>query len=220
MKILLVEDNPLTAKGLQYLLEREGYEVDTAEDMAAARLALEAGKYDLAVLDVNLPDASGFDLARQMKRQTATAPIIFLTARDDENDVVQGLKLGAEDYITKPFRNRELLLRIEKAMRQPNHEQAREQVGPLELVTATGEFLLDGVSLELSALERRLLTCLMRQIGQTVTREQLLNEIWSASGKVVNDNTLSVYLRRLRQKLQPHNLIQTVKQIGYRLREP
>lgn len=216
MKILLVEDNPLTAKGLQYLLEREQYSVDVASSLAEAEANLAARTYCLVLLDVSLPDGSGFSLAETLKRQSDTA-IIFLTARDDEADVVKGLELGAEDYITKPFRNRELLLRIQKALRPQNGTTKQLQIGKLQFDYSTGEVSIDGQSVILSAVERRLFACLFENIGQVVVRERLLDEIYDASGSFVNDNTLSVYLKRLRQKLGSEVSIETIKSVGYRL---
>lgn len=217
MKLLLVEDNPLTAKGLQYLLERESYTVDVANSVSEAEACLATHTYHLILLDVGLPDGDGFSLAQNI-RQTSPAPIIFLTAKDDEADVVKGLELGAEDYVTKPFRNRELLLRIQKALRPKNGLASTITVGQLTLDLAHGDIKLAGSGVALSAVERRLLTCLMENAGQIVTRERLLDEIYDASGSIVNDNTLSVYLKRLRQKLGSDVTIETVKSMGYRLR--
>lgn len=217
MKLLLVEDNPLTAKGLQYLLEREGYTIDVASSMSDAEACLATHTYHLILLDVGLPDGDGFSLAETAKK-ASSAPIIFLTAKDDEADIVKGLELGAEDYITKPFRNRELLLRIQKALRTKNGLSSTLEVGKLSLDFAHSDIRLSGSSLTLSAVERRLLTCLMENAGQIVTRERLLDEIYDASGSIVNDNTLSVYLKRLRQKLGSEVAIETIKSMGYRLR--
>lgn len=217
MKLLLVEDNPLTAKGLQYLLEREGYTIDVAGSASEAEACLATHTYHLILLDVSLPDGDGFSLAK-LAAKTLSAPIIFLTAKDDEADVVKGLELGAEDYITKPFRNRELLLRIQKALRTRSGQESTLTVGKLTLDLVHGDIKLENSSIALSAVERRLLTCLMENAGQIVTRERLLDEIYDASGSIVNDNTLSVYLKRLRQKLGVKVSIETIKNMGYRLR--
>lgn len=216
MKLLLVEDNPLTAKGLQYLLEREQYDVDVASSLAEAEANLAMHTYRLVLLDVSLPDGDGFTLAEALHKAQDTA-VIFLTAKDDEADVVKGLELGAEDYITKPFRNRELLLRIQKALRPRGASTQVAQFGNLAFNPTTGEAVVTGVTISLSAVERRLLACLLENAGQVVTRERLLDEIYDASGSIVNDNTLSVYLKRLRQKLGPSVPIKTIKSIGYRL---
>lgn len=217
MKILLVEDNPLTAKGLQYLLEREHYDVDVVSSLAEAEASLAMHDYRLVLLDVGLPDGSGFALAETLQRSPSIVTI-FITAKDDETSVVKGLELGAEDYITKPFRNRELLLRIQKALRPQGSVTQYLEAGNLRLNCATGEVMVDKNVIVLSAVERRLLTCLLENPGQVITRERLLDEIYDASGSLVNDNTLSVYLKRLRQKLGPAAPIETVKSVGYRLR--
>lgn len=216
MKLLLVEDNPLTAKGLQYLLEREQYDVDVASSLAEAEANLAMHTYKLVLLDVGLPDGDGFALAESLRRQPSPA-VIFITAKDDEADVVRGLELGAEDYITKPFRNRELLLRIQKALRPPAASAQKITVGALSLDPSGASVSVSGSEITLSAVERRLLSCLAENAGQVVTRERLLDEIYDASGSIVNDNTLSVYLKRLRQKLGSSIPIETIKSVGYRL---
>ncbi len=217
--ILLVEDNPLTAKGLKYLLEREQYRVDVTSTAVQARAALDTGKYQLILLDVTLPDGDGFELAQHLRLEPAPAPLIFITARDDEDDVVRGLELGAEDYISKPFRNRELIMRIRRALsRQRAERVAIKQFGRLSLNQSTGEILLDERAINLTALERQLLTCFLETPEQVIPRKRLLDEIWSTSGSIVNDNTVSVYVKRLRAKLGTAAKIETVKHLGYRLR--
>lgn len=217
-RILLVEDNPLTAKGLGYLLEREHYKVAAATSVAAAMASLNADKFDLVLLDISLPDGDGFAIARKIRQEVPELPIIFLTARDDEADVVRGFELGADDYITKPFRNRELLFRIRNALKRQHNINKELVVGALSLNIESGEMVVDNNMLSLTALEKRLMTCLMENAGHVVTRERLLDEIWDASGSVVNNNTLSVYLKRLRGKLGDPDLIETIKNIGYRLK--
>lgn len=218
MQILLVEDNPLTAKGLTYLLEKENYHVDWASSLAEAEADLAKPNYHLAILDVSLPDGEAFNLAERIRQQRANLPIIFLTARDDEADVIRGLELGAEDYITKPFRNRELLLRIKKALGRHRPSQQILTVGQLSFNFENNELTYARKLLILTAVERQLLIYLMEHAGHIVTREQLLDEIYQMSGKVVNDNTLSVYLKRLRQKISQPGVIETVKNLGYRLK--
>lgn len=221
-RILLVEDNLLTARGLEYLLEREKYDIHLAISVTAARAELEREKFDLVLLDVSLPDETGFGLARELSDQSLPAErkpaIIFLTAKDDEADVVRGLELGAEDYITKPFHNRELLLRVKKALRKtPENITRILTTKHITLNLDTGETLVDGQKIELTALEIKILACLLEANGAIVTRERLMDEIWTASGSVVNDNTVSVYIKRLRQKLGDVSLIETVKNMGYKL---
>lgn len=218
MQILLVEDNPLAAKGLMYLLEREHYDVSLAENLTAASSLVAAHEFDLALLDVSLPDGEGYELVRQLRAKDPNVALIFLTARDGEEDVVHGLELGADDYIPKPFRNRELLLRIRNVLARRHLVSNQLRVGSLEFDYDQQLLRVDGAPVELTALERKLILCLLENSGRIVTRERLLDEIYSASGRVVNDNTLSVYLKRLREKLGQPDLIQTVKHLGYRLK--
>lgn len=214
-KILLVEDNPLTLKGLSYLLERENYRVDAATTSELAQEKLDSSNYDLILLDVSLPDGNGFALVKYLREGHIKTPFIFITALDDEADIVRGLELGADDYITKPFRNRELLLRIRNALGRQRKTSEEINLGKFSLDPASGNFTVDGRVVSLTALERRLLACLMENAGRIVTREHLLDEIWDASGKTVNDNTLSVYLKRLRGKLGDTSVITTIKNVGY-----
>lgn len=219
MNILLVEDNPLTAKGLVYLLEREHYNILTAENLTMATALLAAHEFDLILLDISLPDGEGYDLAHQIRSQHPETATIFLTARDDEEDIVRGLELGADDYILKPFRNRELLLRIRNVLARRHHIANRVKLGDLEFDYDEQLVSVHGKTINLTALERKLLSCLLENSGRIVTRERLLDEIYHASGRIVNDNTLSVYLKRLREKLGRPDLIQTIKRTGYRLRK-
>lgn len=218
MRILLVEDNPLTAKGLKYLLEKEQYTVIEVPDLSIARAELAEHNFDLALLDVSLPDGEGFSLAHEIKTQNPSLPVIFLTARDDEDDIVQGLELGADDYIVKPFRNRELLLRIQNSLRRGQSHTHQLIYGPLTFDLKLGTAKNGNLDLKLTALESKLLRCFMEHPGQILTRERLLDEIWDVSGSSVNDNTLSVYLRRLRKKLGEATYIETFKNLGYRLK--
>lgn len=218
MRILLVEDNPLTAKGLKYLLEKEQYTVIEVPDLSTARAELAEHDFDLALLDVSLPDGEGFSLAHEIKTQNPSLPVIFLTARDDEDDIVQGLELGADDYIVKPFRNRELLLRIQNSLRRGQSHTHQLICGPLTFDLKLGTAKNGNLDLKLTALESKLLRCFMEHPGQILTRERLLDEIWDVSGSIVNDNTLSVYLRRLRKKLGEATYIETAKNLGYRLK--
>jgi len=219
MKILLVEDNPLTAKGITYLLERERYDVSLAADLTTALGLIATHEFDLGLLDIALPDGEGYDLVQQIRAKDPHVALIFLTARDNEEDVVRGLELGADDYITKPFRNRELLLRIRNVLARRHLVSSKVQVGNLEFDYDQQVVRIDGNPVELTALERKLLACLLENSGRIVSRERLLDEIYSASGRIVNDNTLSVYLKRLREKLGQPGRIQTVKNLGYRLKE-
>lgn len=230
-RILLVEDNPLTAKGLRYLLERESYQVEVARDAKTARERLGAD-FDLALLDVGLPDGDGFQLAKMLKTNSAAyatnasrlsktktipAAVIFLTAKDREEDIVHGLEIGADDYVVKPFHNRELLLRIQNVLRRKEpHVMKNLECGGMCLNPETREVMWCGEKIVLTALESQILMSLLEAPNQILTREKILDEIWSASGSIVNDNTVSVYIKRLREKLGTDTIL-TVKNLGYRL---
>ncbi len=219
-RVLIIEDNQLTARGLQYLLEREGYLVTTVVDLKSAKQTLATQDFELLIMDVGLPDGDSFSLVQQLQDSLKDKAIIFLTARDQEEDIIRGLELGAEDYITKPFRNRELLLRVKKALRQPLGLGKKLTIGHFSLDLEAHELMIDGKIIVLTALEYRIMICLMENAGHIVTRERLLDEIYDASGRVVNDNTLSVYIKRLRQKLRPQDNISTIKNLGYRFEVP
>ncbi len=219
-RVLIIEDNQLTARGLQYLLEREGYLVTTVVDLKSAKQTLATQDFELLIMDVGLPDGDSFSLVQQLQDSLKDKAIIFLTARDQEEDIIRGLELGAEDYITKPFRNRELLLRVKKALRQPLGLGKKMTIGHFSLDLEAHELMIDGKIIVLTALEYRIMICLMENAGHIVTRERLLDEIYDASGRVVNDNTLSVYIKRLRRKLRPRDNISTIKNLGYRFEVP
>lgn len=217
MRVLLIEDNLLTARGLEFLLEREGFTVEVATDTTSALGETMARHFDLILLDVTLPDGDGFQLAHEIKKRTSETPIIFLTARDDEDSVARGLNLGADDYITKPFRNRELIAHIRAVLRRHGQVEEKLKCGNLELNIKTQSLKCNKREIDLSALEYKITYLLMINAGQIVKRERLLDEIWEASKNVVNDNTLTVYIKRIREKLMDENLIKTVKGVGYKL---
>lgn len=220
MRILLVEDDRTIAVGLIYALEQEGYAVRHVPDAIGGKLAAEREPFDLAILDLMLPDGSGYDVCRALRANRET-PVIFLTACDDEVNVVMGLEMGADDYVTKPFRIRELMARIKNVLRRrsrPDTEAIR--LGNIWIYPAQARVMRGGQEVFLTALEYRLLLTFASNEGQTLTRGQLLESIWDAAGDFVNDNTLTVYIKRLREKLeddpQKPQLIQTVRGLGYR----
>lgn len=216
-QILLVEDNQLTAKGLQYLLEQAGYIVKLAPDLDTAAALIAEQHFHLALLDVALPDGESFEFAHRLKSMTPEITLIFLTAKDREQDILHGLKLGADDYIVKPFRSRELLLRIHNHLARRHPEPSTLQYGVVKLDPKNGEVAIAGRLVVLTALENKLLTCLLEHSGHVVSRARLLDEIHAATGKSVTNNALTVYLKRLRQKLSTPGLIETLKNTGYRL---
>ena len=220
-KLLVVEDDRSIAVGLEYSLGQEGFGVTLCAGVADALEALKTERFALAVLDLSLPDGSGYDVCRAIKRQ-GDMPVIFLTARDDEVSVVMGLDMGADDYITKPFRIRELTSRIRSVLRRAGQGGSTlMEFGPVQINAALGKVYKNGQDVFLSALEYRLLMTLANHAGQVLSRNQLLESIWDVSGDFVNDNTLTVYIKRLREKIEddPQNpvVIETVRGLGYRV---
>ncbi len=216
MKIFLVEDNKTIAMSLVYMLEHEGYSVIHCDTYEKA-LSQSGGEYDLMIFDVTLPDGNGFELYKDVRRFNE-APVIFLTAIDDENSIIDGFEMGCEDYITKPFSTRELLARIKRTLRKKLTDNNLLRAGDIVLDTEKNIVFRKGVPVELTALEYRIFSMLMQNLGKTVTRDIILERIWDISGNYVNDNTLTVYIKRIRQKLDT-DLLKTVKGIGYRMEE-
>jgi len=222
--ILVVEDDKTIAMGLEYSLSGEGFQVILAETKAAAQQAIANHHFDLLLLDLGLPDGSGYEVCQFAKAQKEV-PVIFLTANDDEVNVVMGLDMGADDYITKPFRIRELISRIKSVLRRYGsgagiESKAILSLGDIKVNTTSAKVFKGQCELLLTALEYRLLLVFLQNIGQILTREQLLEGIWDIGSDFVTDNTLTVYIKRLREKIEedPQHpvLIQTVRGVGYR----
>lgn len=209
--ILLVEDDPYLSQGLTELLEKSGYVPRPAHTLSQAGQLLRSQSFDLIVLDVTLPDGNGVGFCRELRKTGCATPILFLTARDEEFDIVQGLDAGGNDYVTKPFRIQELLSRIRVLLRKDYGTVAR---GSLLLDTQKMQVSRDGEILPLTLTEYKLLLCLVRQRGVT-TRDILLDALWDSDGKYVDDNTLSVHISRLREKIGGSH-IQTVRGVGYK----
>lgn len=225
MKILLVEDDRTIASGLEYSLQQDHFETILCYDAASARrvLAEQISEVTLCIFDLSLPDGSGYDLCKIVKERS-DIPVIFLTAIDDEVNVVMGLDMGADDYITKPFRIRELLSRIKSVLRRYNKQAQTPPNFELENIrinTLEGKVYKNGDEVLLTALEYRLLLIFANHVGQVLSRNQLLERIWDVAGEFVNDNTLSVYIKRLREKLEDNpqepTLIKTVRGLGYKV---
>ena len=220
-RILLAEDDPLIAGGLTDFLRGEGFLVDHAATQSDALCSLSKRAYDLLLLDIALPDGSGFAVCAAAKASKSDLPVIFLTAADEEYSVVAGLDMGADDYVSKPFRPRELLSRIRSVLRRTGRLQSVLECGPVCIDVSRGTATKNGEELCLSALEYRLLLLLLTNRGAVLTRERLLSELWDAAGEFVNDNTLTVYIKRLRDKIEddPQNptVIRTVRGVGYRV---
>ena len=221
-KILLVEDDGQIAAYLGELLRAEGFDTQIAGSKKEASECLLVQAFDLVLLDVSLPDGNGFSICAEIKREYEI-PVIFLTASGDEYSVVAGLDMGADDYIAKPFRPRELISRIRSVLRRCKKEQRILSCGDLKVNVSSATVTKGEKELFLSALEYRLLLILLQNKGQILTRNQLLEEIWDASGEYVNDNTLSVYMKRLREKIEKNpqspRLLHTIRGIGYRMEE-
>jgi DNA-binding response OmpR family regulator len=218
MKIMLVEDNEAIIMGLEYLLTQEGYQVYTARTAAEARQYSKRESCDLVLLDIGLPDGNGFALCRKIKDEYRI-PVIFLTAREEEADVVKGLDLGAEDYVIKPFRNRELISRIRSVLRRSGKGSVLLRCRDILLNTETGKVKKGEEEIPLTRLEYKILLSMMSWPGRLFTREEILADIWDVSGNFVNDNTLSVTMKRLREKLGDSDaqIIRTVRGMGYRM---
>lgn len=213
MKVLLLEDNLSIAKGLIYAFKQNEYEVNHAQNIKEAENMLKAEKYSIIILDIMLPDGNGFELYEKIKQDYFT-PCIFLTARDDEDDIVKGLELGAEDYMTKPFSTRELIARMNKILLKGKNNKIKVKDITLDLdklVVYKNDQIIN-----LTALEIKLLTLLFTNIGKVIKREYIIEKIWDWTRNDVNDNTVSVYIKRIREKLDS-DIIVTIKGIGYRV---
>lgn len=196
--ILLVEDNKAIIMGLSYLFNENGYKTIVAENIEEAGKQLAKNSPDIVILDVMLPDGDGFELCRYIK-DNDIAPVIFLTARDEEKDVVLGLELGADDYIIKPFRNLELLSRIKNVLRR-NVNSTQINIGSLRIDTDTRKVYLENNEIPLTKLEFEILKIMAGNPRKVFTREEILSYIWDSAGNFVNDNTLTVTVKRLREK--------------------
>lgn len=216
-KILLIEDNEAIIKGLKYSLEQEKFEVEIAKDFKTSKDKLCSNEYNLIILDVMLPDGNGFELCRYIKQNTKI-PVIFLTAKDEEQDVVKGFELGADDYVIKPFRTRELISRINNILRRYEKENANTlRAGNIIIDLDASRVYANNKEIIFTALEYKILVLLFSNMGKTMTRDNILDKIWDVAGNFVNDNTLTVYVKRIRAKLGENDVIKTIKGIGYRV---
>ena len=216
-RILLVEDDAQITASLSAFLQSEGFSVETATGETQARQLVEQTAPGLLLVDVQLAEGSGFGVCAYARSRGL--PVIFLTASGDESSVVLGLDMGADDYIAKPFRPRELVSRIRSVLRRYGKEKTLVPLGGVMVDTEKGRVTRDGRDVYLSALEYRLLLVFLSHRGTVLSRSQLLEEIWDAAGDFVNDNTLTVYIKRLREKIETDpadpQIIRTVRGIGY-----
>jgi DNA-binding response OmpR family regulator len=221
LSILFVEDDATIAMGVEYSLKQDGFQVSLAYRLEEARDLLKRQPFDLVLLDLGLPDGSGYELCKEI-RAVRDTPIIILSARDEESSIVLGLDLGADEYVTKPFRLRELISRMKAVLRRRSPVEASNHTlafGDVTVFTQQAKVYKNGNEVLLTALEYRLLLTLILNQGRVLTRGQILAQIWEVEGDFVNDNTITVYIKRLREKLEddPQNpvLIKTVRGLGY-----
>lgn len=220
MDIFLLEDDEAIGIGLTYSLENEGYNVTLAKSVKEAEKIIDEKEFSLYILDLTLPDGSGYDVCKRIKSK-GDLPVIFLTAYDDEVNVIMGFELGADDYISKPFRVKELMLRIKSVMRRYSNETSDGiiKINNLKINTNEAKVYKNNEEIILTAMEYRLLLILLSNRGKVLSRTALLENIWDVAGDFVEDNTLTVYIKRLRDKIEEDpakpEFIKTVRGLGY-----
>tara|TARA_B100001057_G_scaffold91892_3_gene88161 strand:- start:4292 stop:4978 length:687 start_codon:yes stop_codon:yes gene_type:complete len=222
VKILIIEDEPDIRKNLEYNLSREGFNVKTAGSIHEAQNLLKSDLFNLILLDLMLPDGSGLDLCKNLKAdsKTETIPVIILTAKDDEVDKVVGFEIGADDYVTKPFSVRELILRVKAVLKRGEKKkdivEVERQFGDLTIDIDSHEVYVDKNKIDLTALEFRLLNQLVDRRGRVQSRDQLLSDVWGYSAEVTT-RTVDTHIKRLREKLGPMGkYVQTIRGVGYK----
>lgn len=220
MDIFLLEDDEAIGIGLTYSLENEGYNVTLAKSVKEAEKIIDEKEFSLYILDLTLPDGSGYDVCKRIKAK-GDLPVIFLTAYDDEVNVIMGFELGADDYISKPFRVKELMLRIKSVMRRYSNETSDGiiKINNLKINTNEAKVYKNNEEIILTAMEYRLLLILLSNRGKVLSRTALLENIWDVAGDFVEDNILTVYIKRLRDKIEEDpakpEFIKTVRGLGY-----
>ena len=221
-RILLLEDDLSLINGLSFALHKQGYELEIARTIREADAAWGNGKYDLLILDVTLPDGSGFEICEKVRR-TSTVPIVFLTASDEEVNIIMGLDMGGDDYITKPFKLGVLLSRINALLRRAgdfSRTDTEIQSNGLKAILTQGKVYKNGELLDLTAGEYKLLCLFMQNPGTVLSKEQILENLWDNEGNYIDNNTLNVYIRRLRTKVEDDSsdpqMILTVRRMGYK----
>ena len=220
--ILLLEDDLSLINGLSFALRKQGYELEVARTIKEVDIVWAEGKYDLLILDVSLPDGSGFEICEKV-RQTSKVPIIFLTASDEEVNIIMGLDMGGDDYITKPFKLGVLLSRINALLRRAgdfSRTDTEIQSNGLKAILTQGKVYKNGELLDLTAGEYKLLCLFMQNPGTVLSKEQILENLWDNEGNYIDNNTLNVYIRRLRTKVEDNpsdpQMILTVRRMGYK----
>ena len=221
-KILLLEDDLSLNNGLSFVFKKQGFELSIARTLKEAEGMWKDGKYDLRILDVSLPDGCGFEFCKKV-RLTSKVPIIFLTASDEETSIIMGLDIGGDDYITKPFKLGVFVSRINALLRRANSFQAMDtelQSNGIKVLLLQGQVFKNGVLLDLTAVEYKLLCLFMRNPNMVLTKEQILDKLWDCDGNYIDSSTLTVYMRRLRMKIEDNpsepQMLRTVRGMGYK----
>ena len=221
-KILLLEDDLSLNNGLSFVFKKQGFELSIARTLKEAEGMWKDGKYDLLILDVSLPDGCGFEFCKKV-RLTSKVPIIFLTASDEETSIIMGLDIGGDDYITKPFKLGVFVSRINALLRRANSFQAMDtelQSNGIKVLLLQGQVFKNGVLLDLTAVEYKLLCLFMRNPNMVLTKEQILDKLWDCDGNYIDSSTLTVYMRRLRMKIEDNpsepQMLLTVRGMGYK----
>lgn len=221
-KILLLEDDLSLVNGLTFAFQKQGYELDVAQTIVEANTLWADGKYDLLVLDVSLPDGTGFEFCKKV-RQVSKVPIIFLTASDEEMNIIMGLDIGGDDYITKPFKLGVLVSRINALLRRTKDfgsAGTELQSNGIKVLLLQGQAFKNGELLDLTAAEYKLLCLFMKNPNMVLTKEQILDKLWDCEGNYIDSSTLTVYMRRLRMKIEDNpsepQMLLTVRRMGYK----
>ena len=221
-KILLLEDDLSLVNGLTFAFQKQGYELDVAQTIVEANTLWADGKYDLLVLDVSLPDGTGFEFCKKV-RQVSKVPIIFLTASDEEMNIIMGLDIGGDDYITKPFNLGVLVSRINALLRRTKDFGSvgtELQSNGIKVLLLQGQAFKNGELLDLTAAEYKLLCLFMKNPNMVLTKEQILDKLWDCEGNYIDSSTLTVYMRRLRMKIEENpsepQMLLTVRRMGYK----
>ncbi len=222
-KLLLLEDDLSLINGLSFAFGKHGFELEVARTLREADRLWEADKYDLLVLDVSLPDGTGFEFCKKVRRASDKVPIIFLTASDEEIDIIMGLDIGGDDYITKPFKLGVLMSRINALLRRAKDFNAADtmlQSNGIKVLLLQGQVFKKGELLDLTAAEYKLLCLFMQNPNRVLTKEQILNKLWDSEGNYIDNSTLTVYMRRLRMKIEDNpgepQMLVTVRRMGYK----
>ena len=221
-KILLLEDDLSLVNGLTFAFQKQGYELDVAQTIVEANTLWADGKYDLLILDVSLPDGTGFEFCKKV-RQVSKVPIIFLTASDEEMNIIMGLDIGGDDYITKPFKLGVLVSRINALLRRTKDFGSvgtELQSNGIKVLLLQGQAFKNGELLDLTAAEYKLLCLFMKNPNMVLTKEQILDKLWDCEGNYIDSSTLTVYMRRLRMKIEDNpsepQMLLTVRRMGYK----